>query len=302
MNPYEIKLDMGDLVYAPCDNDLYIRKILRFKVGDRVECYSNDDGWMLGEIAETEVEDDDLSIGQVMPYEVHLDSGDEMCIATDDDSCIKHSTAPHVCRGEHNGFIHVMSRMLIYNEEYNEAEDLLQERIEMIRSKLKNNVFHSDVSEWRIDLSYFLCYLAEVYQAREMLEEMKAALDEALSLTKLSCDKSKLHRLLNVTAKLANYSALKNDKRSALMYSEEAILFIKETTHGHDSFRLGLLLLQTGKLNIGSNNRQRGLNQMSDGIDILVRLYGSDNKHVLQATEDYVKIQCEGGAAMMTRL
>ena len=296
LNPYEVKMDKsGEFVYAPCDSDMFIRKILRFKIGDRVKCYTEDDGWIHGQVAETEVEDDDDD-DEYFPYKVRLDDsdGDDLYVEADDDSCIKHSTAPIVVKGEQNGFVHVVSRMLINNGEYDEAEEMLHEKITMMRSQIKNNLSHSDVAKWRVDLSHFLCCLSEVHEANGSLDEMKSALHESLVLTKLSNDKSKPHRLLDVTSKLATHAALNSDKHAALRYSEEAILLAKETTKGQDSFRLGLMLFQTGKLNVACNKRERGLTQMSDGIEILDRLYGSDNKEVVEAREEYDQILREG--------
>jgi hypothetical protein len=97
---------------------------------------------------------------------------------------------------------------------------------------------------------------------------------------------------------LATHAALNNDKFEALRYSEKAILLAKETTLGQDSFRMGLLLFQTGKLNVACNKRQRGLSQMSDGIAILERLYGSDNEDVANATEEYKRISRDDGAVV----
>jgi hypothetical protein len=292
--PYGIKMDHnGDFVYAPCDNDMFIRKILRFKRGDRVECCTEDDVWVLGEVAETEIDDDDDN-GQIIPYKVRLDNSDELYVEADDDSYIKHSTSPRVSRSENNGFVHVVSRMLINNKEYDEAREMLQEKIETMRSKIKNNLSHGDVSKWRVDLSHFLCYLAEVHQASGSLDEMRSALVESMVLIKLSNEKSKPHRLLDVTSKLVTHATLNGDNLAALKYSEEAVLLVKETTHGQDSFRLGLLLFETGKLNVVCNKRERGLTQMMDGISILDRLCGSDSEHVVQAREEYDRILCEG--------
>ena len=118
---------------------------------------------------------------------------------------------------------------------------------------------------------------------------------EALVLVEKSQDRSKCHRLLNVTAKLATYAALTNDKHAALAYSEEAILLAKQVSGGHDSFRLGLMVFQCGKLNAGCQRRKRGIKQMCEGLDILVRLYGSDDKRVQAALEDLEKIVLEDG-------
>mmetsp|Transcript_24111 Transcript_24111/g.43433 ORF Transcript_24111/g.43433 Transcript_24111/m.43433 type:complete len:600 (-) Transcript_24111:720-2519(-) len=282
--PYEIKLDMGDIVYAPCDNDLFVKKKLRFEVGDRVECLA-DDGWMAGIVKET----DYFENCRMAPYQVELDTGDDVFVNLDSDSHIKESSAPLVCRGEINGMVHVMSKMMIYNQEYGTAEKMLQERVTMIRSKIKSNVQHKHVNSWRVDMSNFLCYLSEVHQATGSLHEMRAALDEALELIEISQDKSKSHRLLNVTSKLATHAALTSDKYAALLFSEEAIILARETTGGHDSFRLGLMMFQCGKLNVACDDRERGLEQMSEGLEILTRLYGRDNKHIKLMAKDHLK-------------
>ena len=60
---------------------------------------------------------------------------------------------------------------------------------------------------------------------------------------------------------------------------------------GWDNFRLGLMLTQAGKLNIVCDNKERGLDQMEEGIDMLARLYGDDNKHVKRATEDLKELR-----------
>ena len=127
----------------------------------------------------------------------------------------------------------------------------------------------------------------EVYQAKGSLDEMELSLNASLLLTEKSQHtKSKKHRLLDIASKFATHAALTGKKYDALKYSEEAIPLIRETTRGHDSFRLGLTLLQCGKLNVGCNNKERGLSQMSEGVAMLTRLYGKDNKSVMQARED----------------
>ena len=121
---------------------------------------------------------------------------------------------------------------------------------------------------------------------------MELALNAALLLTDVSQHgKTKKHRLLSITSKLATHAALSGKKYDALKFSEEAIPLIRETTGGHDSFRLGLTLLQCGKLNVGCNDKKRGLSQMSEGVAILTRLYGKDNKSVMLAKKDLDAMQ-----------
>ena len=137
------------------------------------------DRWGPGTVIETELEDDDFgdNNGRVVPYKIQLDTGDTIFAEKDDDSIIKQSTAPRVCRGELNGFVHVLSKMMIYNEAYDDAAQILLERIEKIRSKIEHNAHDDDVPYWRVDLSNFLLHLAETYQAMGSLPEMKKVLD-----------------------------------------------------------------------------------------------------------------------------
>ena len=317
--PYFVQLDNGDLVSAPEDDDSCIKGStvppvpLRFKEGDRVVC-SFDEGWMPGTVSKVRHQDADYCDGRVMPYQVKLDLGDIVYAPSDNDSFIKSVEQPSkkseeessnrdeepsmcdgegqptiaspICKGELNGYVHVMSKMLIYNEKYDEATKMLEEQISWIRLKLEDKPRVKDAIQLRIDLSNLLLYLAEVHQATGLLDDMKDALDVALSLIEMSQDRSRNYRLMNLTAKLATHAALTNDKYSALEYSEEAIILARETLGEYDSFRLGLMLLQCGKLNLGCNNIDRGVAQMTEGIDMLTRMYGSDNENVRMARED----------------
>ena len=320
--PYFVQLDNGELVSAPEDDDSCIMGStaphipLRFKEGDRVVC-SVDEGWMPGTVSKVRHQDVDHCDGRVMPYQVKLDMGDIVYAPVDNDSFIKRveqqqppstkkrdedeeepsksddegpsstdDVSSPICKGELNGYVHVMSKMLIYNEKYDEATSMLEEQISWIRLKLEEKPRVKETSQLRVDLSNLLLYLAEVHQATGSLDEMKDALDVALSLIEMSQDRSRNYRLMNLTAKLATHAALTNDKYSALEYSEEAIILARETLGEYDSFRMGLMLLQCGKLNLGCNDIDRGVAQMTEGIDMLTRMYGSDNENVMTAREN----------------
>ena len=162
--PYQVKLTdaayAGDYVYAPLDNDLYIRRVInkprRFKANDRVLCHVGEDDWQPGSVLKTNVRDAE---GAIVPYNVQLDDGDMCWVPEDDDSYIRRSAAPLICRGMNTAFIHVMSRLLIYNEEYDEATDMLEERIALTRSKIQESD-EGDASVLNDDLSQLLIYLS----------------------------------------------------------------------------------------------------------------------------------------------
>jgi ribosomal protein S17 len=87
--PYAIKLDMGDTVYAPQDDDEYIRREgkiqmrdprFRFGVGDRVEVLmSSPNGeerrWEEGLVVALNYHEPRFGEGVTMPYQIKLDRG-----------------------------------------------------------------------------------------------------------------------------------------------------------------------------------------------------------------------------------
>lgn len=108
--PYQVRLDDGgELIYAPADNDGVIRAegtmqrvdpSLRFAVGDRVECLSNNGEqdaprWFAGVIVGLHYHEPRFGPGVRMPYQVKLDAigdGDErrlIFITRDADDAIR---------------------------------------------------------------------------------------------------------------------------------------------------------------------------------------------------------------------
>ena len=100
--PFAVKLDRGDTVIAPVDDDRYIRaegarattandvsaRLLRFAVGARVECNLGM-YWERGRVVKLNYHDPrDLSAPPV-PYEVELDSGGLVSAPQDDDQVIR---------------------------------------------------------------------------------------------------------------------------------------------------------------------------------------------------------------------
>ncbi|KAL9178405.1 hypothetical protein ACHAXT_000052 [Thalassiosira profunda] len=135
--PYLIRLDNGHPVFVLSDTEESIRESdaprreLRFKLGDRVSCKvgDNDDDWSDGTIiklwytnAMAFAED------HVMPYQVQLDTGNQIYAPVDVEEFIVRATSPPpecwicfdnelsesnlivrecACRGGSNGFVHI---------------------------------------------------------------------------------------------------------------------------------------------------------------------------------------------------
>jgi len=83
-----VQLDegLGGCVFIPTDEDTYIRRpALRFKVGDRVECYLNEaDGWVPGKVAEQWP-----GLAKGHPYAILLEEDSLLTISNDKDFLIR---------------------------------------------------------------------------------------------------------------------------------------------------------------------------------------------------------------------
>lgn len=101
--PYQVRLDSGNMIYAPEDDDSVIRRegtmqltdpALRFGVGDRVECVSDSgDGsrrWYAGAIVGLHYHEPRFGEGKTAPYQVKLDEGGRLIFVTiDNDEAIR---------------------------------------------------------------------------------------------------------------------------------------------------------------------------------------------------------------------
>jgi hypothetical protein len=112
---YQVKLDAGDdLIYAPADQDRFIRKVndkrkfeaLRFSVGDAVECHVEGGSrgtagrgrWAKGKVVAQLYHDEFMPPGAEAAYQVKLDAG---CAGCDAASCDDLIYAP----ADHDRFI-----------------------------------------------------------------------------------------------------------------------------------------------------------------------------------------------------
>ena len=119
--PYDVQLDKGGYIFVPYDDDDCIKKSnenihptnLRYVVGDRVDCRINNGTteeleWVSGTVilrngnlksfiqnTKYKLNDDkDISLENIVPYNVRLDGGGVVVVPIDNDNYIKQTINP----------------------------------------------------------------------------------------------------------------------------------------------------------------------------------------------------------------
>ena len=259
------------------------------------------------------------SFPSYVPYEVELDDdeweGEAVFVCRDDDDHIRvlpaesdgdaAVVAPSL--GHENHFVRAMSKIMIQNDDFSDATELLMERIDSIRRTIDgvmaagsaaaaveddgNNTNHGNnnvrLDDERFYLSGFLLSLADVHEAQGEYGKMKDALDESLRLIdEMAEDGERSRRRLHVLEKLALHATLTKNQKANITYLEEAIALGQEISD-QESYRLGTLLYDCGRLNAAGQRqqRERGIEQMSKGVEILSRVCGRQDSRVVEARE-----------------
>ena len=218
--------------------------------------------------------------------------------------------------GHENHFVRAMSKIMIQNDNFSDATDLLVERIASIRKTIDsmtkagsaegaaaaieddgNNNNNVSLDNERFYLSGFLLSLADVHEAKGEYAEMKDALDESLRLIdEMAEDGERSRRRLHVLEKLALNATLTKNQKANITYLEEAIALGQQISD-QESYRLGTLLYDCGRLNAAGKRqqRERGIEQMSKGVEILSRVCGRQDSRVVEARETLEAAMKGGG-------
>merc|ERR1712167_116663 len=69
-------------------------KMLRFAIGDKVECKTGADSWSAGTIVELMYRDDGMPPGMCAPYQVKLSEGDLIYAPADEEDLIRKASVP----------------------------------------------------------------------------------------------------------------------------------------------------------------------------------------------------------------
>jgi len=311
--PYQIRLDNGTFIFAPLDEDDTIRK------NDTPAptcwiCYEaeqSESNPILRECA---------CRGESNGY-VHVDCLVKLAIAKADDKrqegiddenpftqCItckqvfrKGSLSyRHLAAGCYNAFggeadigkpwNGVASSMVATGKHAIGESDIaiafLLGRCKMLTAKRHDKSVQLSCSEvFQIDLDFARCLgdLAYIYEGKGELDNMKSALDQALKalhLAKLEKGTSS-RRKINILSSLAKHAYLVGDKSVAMERYEECISLTRGQAKENDML-LATLLIKSGNLELELGNKERGVEQISESVDIMSIVYGRDNRKVFQ--------------------
>lgn len=170
----------------------------------------------------------------------------------------------------------MMCDHLVNNEEYEEAEKLLLERISKIRSRIESQgkTFHL-----RKDLANFLLDLTNLYDNQDSFSQMKLTLDDLVAVIEDLGDLCPSVIEVNMLTARSSYEKQVGSKVNALEHMENAIALAQREDE--------LLLFDVGVLNVECNNVKKGLEQLEKYLEIISRYYGR-NHFKVKATRDYV--------------
>lgn len=307
--PYQIQLDMGDKIYAPLDNDLCIRKS-SIPPPDCCICFDNEqteDNIIVHECACRGSQSGFAHIGcrvkwakSKMDIDIEPDGDYDFLRCDTCRQCFAIGSRCHAAltRMLFNETKHIdinnrwskiaittMSQVLDYEEKYDAAELLLQERIAKIRSRMNDEEKSDGEADLTllIDLSNFLHDLSLVYSNQQSFDEMKEVIEEALLYIDIVVDDDRFHEIgdsydakrqkAEMIGVLGKHAYQTGDYKSGLEYCEKAISLAKTCNEG---LAEGLMWL-TGELNIIAGNRQRGTELLQELVDHDTKIYGSDS-------------------------
>jgi hypothetical protein len=128
---------------------------------------------------------------------------------------------------------------------------------------------------------------------------MKEALDESLNWIKALEKGTHSRRKINILSSLAKHAYLVGNKNDALDRFEECIALTRPQAKENDML-LATLLLKSGNLELELGNTERGIEQMSESMDIMTVVYGRDHVVVSKMIDRVSKIR-EGEIEVMPK-
>jgi len=317
--PYQIRLDMGNLIYAPADEDCTIRKFdspaptcwICFDDQQTVDnpivrecaCRGEENGYVhidcLAKLAITKATnnenykegiDDENPFTQCITCKQEFKKGSYSFSAIAR-KCMDTYGGSENLGGPYFGFATSMFGHTFHS--VNKQEDFLMKRCIMITD------LQSRTSQLDLDLSRFLGDLAVVYEVKGWLDRMKEALDESLHWIEALEKGTHSRRKINILSSLAKHAYLVGNKNDALDRFEKCIALTRPQAKENDML-LATLLLKSGNLELELGNTERGIEQMSESMDIMTVVYGRDHVVVSKMIDRVSKIR-EGEIEVMPK-
>jgi len=129
-----------------------------------------------------------------------------------------------------------------------------------------------------------------VYEEKGELDTMKKVLDKSLSLIKKLEKGTPSRRKVNILSSLATHAHLVGDLNVAMERYEECISLTRGQAKENDIL-LATLLLKSGNLELELGNTERGIEQITESVDIMKVVYGRNHIKVVQFAECLDTIQ-----------
>ena len=185
----------------------------------------------------------------------------------------------------------LLSEVFTQNGDYSGAAKLLKQHMASIRLAIKGSRLLPN-SYLLMDLVDFLKELADVHQEGGSLVEMKVALDEALDLIE-SLDAAgfymQRHRV-KVMSFIGRHAHLTGDKEAALKCYEQCISIIREESDGKN-LCLAYMLSNSALLHLDLGERDAGIDQLEEVLNIETTVYGCDNQKTVKVAEGLRKLR-----------
>ena len=319
--PYQIQLDIGNRIYAPLDEDNYIMKIDSAKptcwicfddeqseknpIVRECACRGDDNGYVhtqcIAKFAITKAAnsldhregiDDQNPFTRCITCKQEFKKGSWSFSALASGLFYAFGSKDKIgCPW--NGIATSMFAHSLMTESRVKAEAFLIKRCKMITG------LQGRTSQLDLDLSRFFGDLALVYEEMGELDNMKGALDCALSLVEELENGSHSHRKINILSSLATHAYLTGNSNDALGQYEKCIRLIRSKTATNDML-LATLLIKRGNLDLELGNTERGIEQITESVDIMKVVYGCDHDVVSKLSGCLDKIR-EGDLEMIPK-
>lgn len=306
--PYQIRLDKGGLIYAPVDDDITIKEYNKPAPSCWI-CYDDQ------QFEDNEIVRECACRGEANGYvhthclaqlaitkagNKHLDIDDEnpliRCITCKQEfktNSASFSALARRCMSEFGDnknvgkpwygvatcmfFQSMIGESGSYEEDgkrYDMAEKTLLNRSHLITQAI--NLGSPNTPHLMLDLSRLYDVLAFIHEEKGELENMKGALDGSLHLIKALEDGFHSRRKINILSSLAKHACLVGNTSAAVERYEECISLTRSHAKKNDVL-LATLLLKSGNLDLELGNTERGIEQITESVDIMTTIYGSDH-------------------------